>query len=224
MTVTNDRSGKMGADTNAPQDPGESGIRNEASEITNLELNGHSLRLCFQGRQIQIRKTLGAVYLYELLLHPRQGIAAVELFHRYHDRSDGRSYLYHADAESLAGEGLAKVAFMPIAMTDAKALHEIFLRLKEIRSRLTEKEHCSDDSGLDELYQEEEQLEQYLAEVISPSGKICNFGGEERKLKESVSRALRRAIARIKEQDDGLGDFLLKTVHCWDALEYDPGA
>ena len=222
MTVTNDRSAKKLTGANAQQDTGESGTLNAAGEITNLELDRQSLRLCYQGRQIEIRNSLGAQYLYDLLLHPRQGIAAEELFHRYHDRSDGQNYLYHADAGSLETEGLSKVAFMPIAMTDPKALREIFLRLKGIRSQLAEKAQWSDDSGLEDLYHEEEQLESYLSEVINPRGKIRSFGGEQRKLVESVSRALRRAIARINEQDAELGAFLQKTVHCWGALEYEP--
>ena len=222
MTVTKSRSGMPVAENDALQDQKEAGKRNEECEKLFVVPDLLSLRLDYKGKVTLIQNTLGAQYLAELLLHPGQSISAEELFHRYHDRSDGQQYLYAADETALAREGLSCAGLLPIAMTDAKALREIHHRLKDVRNQLNEKAQWCDSSGLDELYREEEHLENYLKEVISPKGKIRNFSGEQRRLKESVSRSLRRAIGRIKNQDAELGDYLQKTVHCWDCLCFEP--
>lgn len=220
MTVTNSRSGVASEGVQLTPVPMESGM--QKPENVFVVPDAACLRLEFKGRQAGIQKTLGAQYLEELLLHPGQKIDAEELFHRFHERSGGQQYLYFADENSLEREGLCGGGGRGIPMTDEKTLRAVWKRLRELGSELGEKLDANDISGLDELYQEQDKLEVYLSEVLKPGGKIRNFRGEERRLKESVSRSLRRAIKRFSSLDPELGAYLQKTVHCWELLSYDP--
>ncbi len=220
MTVTNSRSGVASEGVQLSPVPMESGM--QKPENVFVVPDAACLRLEFKGRQAGIQKTLGAQYLEELLLHPGQKINAEELFHRFHERSGGQQYLYFADENSLEREGLCGGGGRGIPMTDEKTLRAVWKRLRELGSELLEKTEACDLSGREELFWEKEKLEEYLLEVLNPLGKIRNFGGEERRLKESVSRSLRRAIKRFSSLDPELGAYLQKTVHCWELLSYVP--
>ena len=193
------------------------------NETPDFMVAGKRLVFSFLGKVSGIRLNLGARYLLEMLLHPYQEIYTVELYLRYHDENSGQDYLYGCSEAGLRLEGLELSGKMARQeMIDKRCHREVISRLRDIRADLSATEHWHDYRKKEDLLEEQEALLNYLEETTDPRGKIRVFSDMEARCGQSVRKAVRRAIERVKEQDPGLGEYLLKSLKVRDPLCYRP--
>lgn len=136
----------------------------------------------------------GCEYIHELLNRPGVAVPVWEVV--ANDESD----LLHA--------ALGQVGDSQIDPEGLKAYHD---RLTGANAELEKAQKNGDDASCDRLT---EEIEAILQEVnrVTHNGKIIDVNGQKRKLSNSFSGAVKRAIKKIKETDVTFAEHLTESI------------
>ena len=171
--------------------------------------------ISYQGRPFRLCDSKGLGYIAKLLRHPDLELHALELY-GVGDPASGDSQA----PDILADGGDAG----PILDDRARAAYKS--RLEHLRSELDEARGFNDLARASAISQEIEFLAGQLAGAFGLGGRERRTASTVERARQTVSKAIKAALARIAQNDASLGHHLATTIKTGAFCCYnrDPGA
>jgi hypothetical protein len=168
---------------------------------------GRKWRVSLGERSVLVEESIGMLHLAVLIASPRQDIAAADLV-------AGLALLGSAGADG----GTAQPVLDQAAVTGYRS------RLRQLDQDIDDLEAAAapDVSRLARARAEREWLVAQLASAAGLGGRTRAFPDEGERARVAVGKAIRRALARIAEADDVVGEHLRLTVHTGARCSYWP--
>jgi tetratricopeptide (TPR) repeat protein len=167
----------------------------------------------FGGETLRVRDSKGMRHLARLLAVPGRELHALELA-----STDGGSSRLVALGELEPIDGLGDAG----ALLDPEAKAAYRARLTEIREELAEAERWNDPERVARLDDERQALTDELAAAVGLGGRDRVAASAAERARVSVTRAIRAAMARIREQNIALADHLDATIRTGTFCSYNP--
>ena len=166
---------------------------------------GEYWTICFDGSPFQLRDERGLGYIAILLAHPNEQIHALELVAPGDDR-------VHRLGFSSAD---------PLLDDQAKAAYRT--RLADLREELDEAESWGDSERAATLSAELGFLTDELARAVGLGGRDRLAATPAERARISVTKAIRRATAKVAKHDSLLGEHLAVAIRTGTFCSYRPG-
>jgi len=168
---------------------------------------------------ISLRKTQGARYLVELLLHPYQSISAEALY-----------ALCNLEPARYNGSDAAEMELSPadhvfhsiLPVGDVKAMTQVKQRLNLLTVQIAEAEEWHDIARLEELKLERDTLLDYLKDSIAKGRTETVCRETTSKCTDSVYHALDYLLQVLAKEHPVLGNLLRKSLRLWGNLLFIP--
>ena len=171
--------------------------------------------LGYQGHTVRLRDLKGLRYLARLLADPDREFHALELVAGERDTS--------ADSAEGAGQGLdVSSGFNAGPMLDTTAKAAYRRRLSEIDEDIEEARSMQNEERIAQAEGERDWLVRELARSVGLGGRDRAAGSSSERARASVTRAIRQAMARIREFHPGLAEHLDRTVRTGTYCAYLP--
>jgi len=161
--------------------------------------------IVFDWNPIGPMKGIGFDYMYYCIDKSPQEYSNIDL---YKGVNAGRSMPANRNHMPVDEEELQKFQFGNVGSvggrqdkTDPQSMMEIRNRLKELGSQREEAQKINDLGHIQRINDEIEEIEEYLDEN-ERMGKLETFKDDETRISERVSRAIERAIDKLKVYDD----------------------
>jgi hypothetical protein len=180
-----------------------------------LVREGDVWRVAYEGRVLRVRDAKGMRHLALLLANPGVELHAVDVA----TAGEGGAPAVHAEAEGLsvrAGTGDAGPAL------DAQAKAEYRTRLEDLRAEIEEAEAFNDPERAARAREEMDFIAQELSAAVGLGGRDRPTASAAERARVNVTRALRREIRRIADEDARLGRELETTVRTGTFCAYEP--
>ena len=180
-----------------------------------LAREGDVWRLDYGGRVLRVRDAKGMRHLALLLANPGIEFHAVDVA----TAAEGRAATAAENAEGLAvraGTGDAGPAL------DSQAKAEYRSRLEDLRAEIEEAESFNDPERAAHAREEMDFIAHELAAAVGLGGRDRKVASASERARVNVTRALRREIRRIADEDAGLGRELETTVRTGTFCAYEP--
>ncbi len=171
---------------------------------------GDTWSLTFGGRNVRLRDLKGLRYLAWLLAEPGREFHVLELVALEREPPDSGS----GDA-STGDSG---------PLLDARAKEAYRRRLSEIEEDLAEATSMADLGRIAQARTEREFLVRELSRAVGLGGRDRRAGSASERARASVTRAVRQALARIREHHEPLADHLERVVRTGTHCAYLPDA
>jgi hypothetical protein len=192
-----------------------SGARAEGPAQAVLAREGDVWRLDYEGRVLRVRDAKGMRHLALLLANPGIEFHAVDVA----TAAEGGAAPGAQTADGLAvqaGTGDAGPAL------DAQAKAEYRSRLEDLRAEIEEAEAFNDPERAARAREELEFIAHELSAAVGLGGRDRRLASASERARVNVTRALRREIRRIAEEDARLGRELETTVRTGTFCAYEP--
>jgi hypothetical protein len=160
--------------------------------------------ISFAGKTVHIRHSKGMVYICQLLQSAGQSLHSFQLL----TAAAGQSGTIRPGS---AGEVL-----------DEKALRQYRDRMDDIEMQLSEAERNCDQAQKERLMTEKERFEDEIQSAVGLGGGLREAHDDTEKARKSVSNAISRAIASIREYHPTAADHLQMRINCGVFIDYAP--
>jgi tetratricopeptide (TPR) repeat protein len=187
----------------------------EGATTAVLAREGDVWRLDFEGRVLRVRDAKGMRHLALLLANPGIEFHAVDVA----TAAAGGAVPVAREVEGLsvrAGTGDAGPAL------DSRAKAEYRSRLEDLRAEIEEAEAFNDPERAARAREEMDFIAQELSAAVGLGGRDRPAASAAERARVNVTRALRREIRRIAEEDARLGRELETTVRTGTFCAYEP--
>jgi tetratricopeptide (TPR) repeat protein len=175
---------------------------------------GEYWAIAFGGDSFRLKDSKGLGYLVQLLAEPGREFHALDL-------AIGEAGLDSAIRGPEAGLGASRAGDAGAVLdTHAKAAYR--RRLSELEHTLDEALGLGDQERAARAREEMEFLARELANAVGLGGRDRRAASAAERARLSVSRAIRRAIARIAGHSRALGDHLASTIKTGTYCSYRP--
>ena len=172
-----------------------------------LRREGEYWLIVYEGRSVRVRDLLGMRYLARLLYQPGRELHVLDLVAAEHGGA-GRS---SAEALGDAGE-----------LLDERAKAAYRKRLVEIEEDIEEARATGDSGRIAQSEAEHAILTRELARAFGLGDRSRRAGSASERARVSVTRALRKAMARVADQDPALGRHLDHAIQTGTYCSYAP--
>ena len=180
-----------------------------------LAREGDVWRLDYEGRVLRVRDAKGMRHLALLLANPGIEFHAVDVA----TAAEGGAAPAAESVEGLAvraGTGDAGPAL------DSQAKAEYRSRLEDLRAEIEEAESFNDPERAARAREEMDFIAHELSAAVGLGGRDRRAASAAERARVNVTRALRREIRRIADEDAGLGRELETTVRTGTFCAYEP--
>jgi hypothetical protein len=180
-----------------------------------LAREGDVWRLDYEGRVLRVRDAKGMRHLALLLANPGVEFHAVDVA----TAAEGGAAPAAESVEGLgvrAGTGDARPAL------DSQAKAEYRSRLEDLRAEIEEAESFNDPERAARAREELDFIAHELSAAVGLGGRDRRAASAAERARVNVTRALRREIRRIADEDAGLGRELETTVRTGTFCAYEP--
>jgi hypothetical protein len=180
-----------------------------------LAREGDVWRVAYEGRVLRVRDAKGMRHLALLLANPGVEFHAVDVA----TAAEGGAARAAESAEGLgvrAGTGDAGPAL------DSQAKAEYRSRLEDLRAEIEEAESFNDPERAAHAREEMDFIAHELSAAVGLGGRDRRAASAAERARVNVTRALRREIRRIADEDAGLGRELETTVRTGTFCAYEP--
>jgi hypothetical protein len=183
---------------------------------------GHDFRregdywsVAFEGQTVRLHDLVGLRYLARLLADPGREFHVLDLVAGERGRS--------VDTSRGAERGLAVAAGLDAGvLLDAPAKEAYRRRLAEIDEDVEEARAMGNDERAAQGAAERDFLVRELARAVGLGGRDRRVGSDSERARASVTRAVRQAMARIRDYHPTLGAHLDRTIRTGTYCAYRP--
>jgi hypothetical protein len=175
---------------------------------------GEYWTVAFNGRAFRMRDAKGMRYLARLLARPGQELHALDLARNARDQ---RANAALPDGLEVRGDGLGDAG--PVLDAEAQAAYRD--RLRELRSELDAAQEAGDGERASRLQVEIDFIVRELSAAFGLGGRARKEGSAAERARQSVTKAIRDALRRIREEDVALGEHLTRAVRTGLYCSYD---
>ncbi len=172
-----------------------------AARDTLFRREGDFWSLSFDGRTVRVRDLRGLHYLARLLADPGREFHVLDLV--------AGAQTISIAARATAEDGLTIVTDTNAGvLLDARSRQAYRRRLAETEADLDEARALADDGRIAQSEAERDFLLRELARAVGLGGRDRHAGSASERARASVTRAVRHALARIREHHPTLGEHL----------------
>ena len=176
-----------------------------AADVNSFRREGDYWSVVFEGRTVRVRDLKGMRYLARLLAHPGREFQVLDLV-----AAESGSGLSHSTLGD-AGE-----------MLDVPAKAAYRRRLAEIEDDIEQARALGDVEREAQADSERDFLVRELSRAVGLGGRDRQAASASERARVGVTRAVRKAMARIGEHHPQLGEHLDRAVHTGKACAYLP--
>jgi tetratricopeptide (TPR) repeat protein len=180
-----------------------------------LAREGDVWRLDYESRVLRVRDAKGMRHLALLLANPGVEFHAVDVA----TAADGGAA---PSAESVEGLGVRAGTGDAGPALDSQAKAEYRTRLEDLRAEIEEAESFNDPERAARAREEMDFIAHELSAAVGLGGRDRRAASAAERARVNVTRALRREIRRIADEDAGLGRELETTVRTGTFCAYEP--
>ena len=167
-----------------------------------------------------VRHVRGGVYVFCLVKNVRKDLPYFYLEQLHFE--DGFVFDFEVADADMVDSASMSLFHSSIEMCDHRTRDEVLKRLSEVRSKIQYCIDTGDSECLYDLESEKEHLVSYLAEVLYPDGRIRMFRDNIYKIRDTVSKNVRRFLDELSEHDAELSSHLRHCiVHSRFSVVYD---
>jgi hypothetical protein len=166
---------------------------------------GRGWRLTLRDETALVQDSIGMLHLAVLIANPRQDISAADL-------ASGLTMLRSAPDDAAAQP-----------LLDQRAISEYRQRLRQLDAEI---DGLPADIGIGQAASrraERAWIAAQLAGAAGLGGRTRAFTGESERARVAVGKAIRRALARIADANEHIGEHLQRSVHTGTRCSYWPG-
>ena len=185
-----------------------------AERRTTFRCDGEYWSIEYAEDSFMLKDSKGLHYLARLLHEPGRELHALDLVAGLH----GREPVLHRAEPGLTSSPPGDTG----ELLDARAKAEYRRRLAELEAELDEARAFSDPERAARAEEEHDFLVQELAAAIGLGGRDRRAGSAGERARVSVTRAIRSALARIREHSSTLGGHLESTIRTGTFCSYSP--
>ena len=198
----------------ADQDPG-TGRNDPAPRSDVFRFEGDHWRITFEGDTVRLRDLKGLRHLSRLLARPRCDIHVLDLVAmERHEHAEGRP----PDADLAVSADLGSAG----ELLDRSARAAYRRRVSEIDEDIEEARALGDLDREAQADAERTFLVRELARATGLGGRARYAGVAADRARVTVTRAIRRAMSRIRQHSPALGDHLEHSIRTGSSCRYDP--
>jgi hypothetical protein len=194
-----------GAHVPAPQAP--------VSPSAEFRLEGEYWTLAFRGSPFRLADTKGLRYIHRLLETPGVEVYALDL----EAGSQGAGATIAPDEHGMHGGPGSRENIV-----DQQALKAYLARIEELRDELEEADRHNDPERASRAREELEYLVDEVARISRPGGTPAKVRDETERARVNVTRAIKSAILKVREQDPSLGHHLDHDIRTGTYCVYQP--
>jgi hypothetical protein len=188
-----------------------------APDAVRLRRDGDLWLLTHGPDQVRMPDSLGLRYLDLLVSNPGTELTALNLV-----QLAGATGAAPGAPAGGSPDGLHEVTMAGDEVLDAQARAAYRSRLAAIDEELTEAEDWHDGERASRLRAERDFLVQEITAAAGLAGRTRRLGSESERARVNVTRALRTAIARIRDRAPGAADYLDRTIRTGTRCSYRP--
>ncbi len=186
--------------------------------------DGDIWEVVYKGNATNIKHRKGMLYIEHLLKNPKSEFKPLEL----KQIIDPPETIKLSSDNDTVGEidgtkkqrGMSHVEANAIA--DKNALRAYNDRLTQIKEELEEAIRNKDQAKEDKLSTEKDAILQQVRSSTAIKGRLRQFSGDEAKVRDTISTAIRRAIKNIKEHHEELSQHLDSNINRGNPFSYSP--
>jgi hypothetical protein len=167
------------------------------------EREGRGWRLTLGAETAVVEDSVGMLHLAVLIANPRQEIPAAEL-------ASGLTLLQTAPNEGQA-------------LLDRQAVSDYRHRLRQLDAQIDALPPGIGTGRAAALRSERAWITAQLASAAGLGGRTRAFPGDSERARVAVGKAIRRALARISDANERIGEHLQRSVHTGTRCSYWPG-
>jgi tetratricopeptide (TPR) repeat protein len=206
------RSNNMRARDEQPRSAPLSAVGAVSENVFRLE--GDYWSVTFDGRTVRLRDLKGLRYVARLLADPAREVHVLDLVAGERGPS--------ADAGRGAQSGVAYSSTLADVFLDSQAKEAYRRRLAEIAEDIEEAHAMGNSEQAAQAEAEREFLIRELTRAVGLGGRDRPAGSPSERARASVTRAIRQAMARIREHHPGLGEHLDRAIRTGTYCAYLP--
>jgi hypothetical protein len=169
----------------------------------------------FEGRTVRLRDLKGLRYVARLLADPAREVHVLDLVAG--ERGNPAETSRGAERGLAYSSGLDADVFL-----DAQAKAAYRRRLEEIAEDIEEAQALGNDERAAQGEAERDFLVRELARAVGLGGRDRRAGSPSERARASVTRAVRQAMARIREHHPGAGEHLDRAIRTGTYCAYLP--
>ncbi len=186
-----------------------------ATDPATFQREGEYWTVAFNGRAVRMRDAKGMRYLARLLARPGEELHALDLARTGADQAATAAI---PDGVEMRGDGLGDA----LPHLDAEAQAAYGDRLRELRPELDAAQEAGDGERAARLEAEIDIIVGELSAAFGLGGRARKEGSSAERARQSVTKAIRDALRRIREEDPALGEHLTRAVRTGIYCTYDP--
>jgi hypothetical protein len=186
-----------------------------ATEPAVFRREGEYWTIAFNGRALRMRDAKGMRYLARLLARPGEELHALDLARTAADQPATAAI---PDGLEVRGDGLGDA----LPRLDAEAQAAYRDRLRELRPELDAAQGAGDSERAARIEAEIDIIVGELSAAFGLGGRARKEGSGAERARQSVTKAIRDALRRIRDEDVALGEHLARAVRTGLYCSYDP--
>lgn len=179
-----------------------------------LRREGDYWSIAFEGRTARLRDSKGLQYLARLLADPGRELHVLDLV----GAGRGAPDTSRDPAESRLVPDVGDAG----QLLDARAKEAYRRRLAEIDDDIEEARAMGDVERAAQADAEREFLVRELARAVGLGGRDRRAGSASERARSAITRAIRQALARVREHNPSLGEHLDRTIRTGTCCAYLP--
>jgi tetratricopeptide (TPR) repeat protein len=185
-------------------------VERPSSEPNLFRREGEYWVILFDGHQARLHDTKGMSYLAALLAKPGRELHALELI--------SAPSAPHHETDPTISHGRRDSG----AVLDERAKREYRDRIADLQKTIDEAEAWNDTERAAHARHELDLVLQQLTAATGLGGRDRRLGSDAERARLNVTRAIRSAMARIREHHPALGRYLDRTVRTGTFCAYEP--
>jgi tetratricopeptide (TPR) repeat protein len=183
---------------------------------------GQYWSLTWRGSNTRLRDAKGFQYIAYLIRHPGQEFAAQDLVSAIEHPGSGSEAARKSAGERYEGHRIAKDLGDAGVALDFRAKSEYRRRLAELREELADAQARNDLGQAAGIHQEINSIEEQLTAAVGLGGRDRKVSSHAERARLIVTKAIKSALARIREADPQLGRHLALSIRTGNFCSYGP--
>jgi hypothetical protein len=206
---------RLGAESHTEREPAPRVEQQPDSSALAFRCEGDTWLLAFAGRSARLRDLKGLHYLARLLAEPGREFHVLDLvgLEREQPAPTSATHGYELGVSTGGDSG---------PLLDDRAKEAYRRRLTEIDEDIAEATSMADLGRIAQAHAEREFLLRELSRAVGLGGRDRRAGSASERARVSVTRAVRHALARIREHHSPLADYLERVVRTGAFCAYMP--
>jgi len=189
-----------------------------------IRCEGDVWAITYQGNTIRLKSTRGLEYLAHLLPHPGQEFHVLQLVQLTRGSQQPTTKNVYTDARFLVTTGGMHISDLGDVGTvlDPRAVQEYKQSRTDLLEELEEAQQFNDIGRVEKLQTDIETIEKQLTAAFGLGGKRRTVSSTTESMRQSVQKAIARAIMKISIHNDALGQHLSISIQTGLLCSYNP--